>query len=87
MSSDYNEGKLVASLRANFWSPDEAGEEIFQNFKETFVRKNAQQRRADLMQLEGYFEEHPTPSRELADLITKRRELNDLHMALYRSGR
>jgi hypothetical protein len=57
--SEYEDGKLVASLRANFWSPDESGEEIFQNFQEQFVRKTAQQRRADLMQLEGYFEEHP----------------------------
>jgi hypothetical protein len=85
--SDYNEGKLVASLRANFWSPDESGEEIFRNFQDTFVRKTAQQRRQDLLQLENYFEEHPTPSRELADLITKKRALTDLHLALYRAGR
>jgi hypothetical protein len=85
--SEYDDGKLVASLRANFWSPDESGEEIFSSFKEQFLRKTPQQRRADLLQLENYFEEHPTPSRELADLITKKRTLTDLHMALYRSGR
>jgi hypothetical protein len=84
---DYNEGKLVASLRANFWSPDESGEDIFQNFKQTFVQKTAQQRRQDLLQLENYFEQEARPTRELADLITKRRELNDLHLALYRAGR
>ena len=85
--SNYDDGKLVASLRANFWSPDESAEDVFNSFKETFVRKTAQQRRQDLLQLEGYFEEHPTPSRELADLITKKRALTDLHLALYRAGR
>jgi hypothetical protein len=42
--SEYEDGRLIASLRANFWSPDEAGEEIFNSFKDQFVRKTAQQR-------------------------------------------
>jgi hypothetical protein len=85
--SNYDESPLIANLRRAYWSSDEDAGQIWGTFKDHFVRMDGNSRRQSLTVLDKYLEDEDRLTHEHADLLTKKRELSDLHLALHRAGR
>lgn len=60
-------------------------------FQTAYHLKTPEQRRTDLITasqyIEKYTQEHNQPTKELSSLITRRRNLEDIHNQLRRAGR
>jgi hypothetical protein len=84
---DYDENPIIANLRRAYWSPDEDAGQIWETFKAHFVRSDANSRRQSLTVMDQHLENEDRPTREHAEMLQKKRELSDLHLALHRAGR
>ena len=84
---NYDESPIIANLRKAYWSPDEDGQQIWQDFRAKFALKNPEQRRQDLTTVDTYLAEQTHVTHEHAALIQHKRELQDIHTTLWRAGR
>jgi hypothetical protein len=66
-------------------------EASWDGFRAGYLLKTPEQRRADLatasQYIDKYTQEHSQPTRELSSLVTRRRDLEDIHWQLRRAGR
>jgi hypothetical protein len=63
-------------------------ETVWETYKDSFLRRSPQNRDAELKAFDQYAEtKMDTPSRETADLLTRKRELLSIHGALRKLGR
>ena len=85
--SNYDKSPLIAELRRAYWSPDEDGTQIWETYKQHFIRQDANTRRKNLTTVDEFLDKEDRLTHEHADLLTKKRELSDLHLALHRAGR
>jgi hypothetical protein len=82
MDIDTSLGELFASVEKY------DGAEAFDRFKtETFFRYDRDMRTAVLMGWDKMMERETKPTRATAELISQKRELDDLHRLLSRAGR
>jgi hypothetical protein len=60
-------------------------------FRLAYLTKTPEQRRTDLVTasqyIEQYTQQHSQPTKELASLVTRRRDLESIHWQLRRAGR
>jgi hypothetical protein len=71
--------------QALYWDGGEP--ELWQQFKDNFVRAPEAARLNDLSLVKQWEAQEERPTRELAAIMTKRRELEDLHRLLKGAGR
>jgi hypothetical protein len=63
-------------------------ESVWQLYKDGFLKRDAANRDAELKAFDAFAEDKMnTPSREVADLLTRKRELLSIHGALRKLGR
>jgi hypothetical protein len=63
-------------------------ETVWETYKESFLKRDAANRDAELKAFGAFAEDKMnTPSREVADLLTRKRELLSIHGALRKLGR
>ena len=74
-----------AWIKGLYFEGDEA--ELWQKFKGDFVQKPEAVRLNDLHTLNQWLDQEDRPTREHAALLTKRREMEDLHRLLKGAGR
>jgi hypothetical protein len=70
------------------YSYDEAT--VFETYKQGFLKRPAANRDAELQAFDKWAEDNgkmSTPSRETAELLTRKRELLDIHVMLRKLGR
>jgi hypothetical protein len=70
------------------YSYDEAT--VFQTYKEGFLKRPAASRDVELQAFDKWMQDNDkmsTPSRETAELLTRKRELLDIHVMLRKLGR
>lgn len=70
------------------YSYDEAT--VFQTYKEGLLKRPAANRDAELQAMDKWMDDNgkmSTPSRETAELLTRKRELLDIHVMLRKLGR
>jgi hypothetical protein len=84
---DHLDNPMIAALRRMYWSSDEEGSQIWDSFKQGFVRMSPQERRQSLLTADYYVAEQIRPTRETAAMIRQRQELEHLHLTLHRAGR
>jgi hypothetical protein len=89
MADNFDDNPIVAHLRKIYYGAEDATPNaLWGFFKEQFAKQPAAGRHCDLIAIDSYLAEHGTsPTRETADLISKKRELSDLHSVLSRAGR
>jgi hypothetical protein len=89
MADNFDDDAVVAHLRKIYYGAEDATPDaLWGFFKEQFAKQPAAGRHCDLLSIDNYLAEFgTTPSRETADLISKKRELSDLHGILTRAGR
>jgi hypothetical protein len=79
----------ITDSLSKYWEED--GEEAWRGFTTGFLTKPPAQRVADLKTadqwIDAYQQEHSQPTRELSSLLTRRRELLDLHATLLKAKR
>jgi hypothetical protein len=74
-------------MREAHWSPDETSQQIWDSFKQGFVKMPPAQRREALRNVDSYLDQQTQITRETASMVRQRRELSDLNLALHRAGR
>jgi hypothetical protein len=65
-------------------------ETVFQTYKEGFLNRPAPSRDAELQAFDKWMDDNgkmSAPSRETAELLTRKRELLDIHVMLRKLGR
>ena len=63
-------------------------ETVWETYKESFLKRDAANRDAELKAFDSFAEDKmSTPSRETAELLTRKRQLLDLHGMLRKLGR
>lgn len=67
-----------------YWEGEEGG---WARFKQEFLLKPQASRVQDLVVADSFLDQQTTLTREHAELVTKRRELYDLHVRLRQAGR
>ncbi len=81
--ANYSNDPVETAL--SYWSEDSEAE--WSRFKTHFATKPKVERVNDLLKVDSFMQEQIKPTREHASLLTKKRQLEDLHWALDRLGR
>jgi len=86
---NFTDDPVIARLRKIYYGSEEASPaDLWQFFKGEFAKQPASDRHCDVLAIDHHLAEHGTSAtRETADLISKRRELADLHTLLMRAGK
>jgi hypothetical protein len=89
MSDNYMDNPVIAHLRKIYYGAEDATpSDLWAFYKQQFAKQPPAGRHCDLLQIDAYLDEHATSvTRENADLVSKKRELADLHGILTRAGR
>jgi transposase len=90
MPSNFEDNALIQELRRSYYGPDATAEQVWSEYKTRFVRKSLPERRQDLKAIDGWLYREDQPSyatREQAQFLQLRRELQDLDNTLSRIGR
>jgi len=89
MADNFDDNPLIGTLRRIYFAPDgdESANAIYDGYCRQFIKMDDTNRRADLLVIDGYLQEHSTVTREHAALIQQRRHLGDLDSTLRKAGR
>jgi hypothetical protein len=89
MADNFDDSPAVARLRELYYGAEDAtAPDLWAFYKDQFAKQPPAGRHSDLLSIDNYLAEHGTSAtRETADLLSKKRELADLHGILSRAGR
>jgi hypothetical protein len=89
MADNFDDNAVVAHLRKIYYGAEDAtSSDLWSFYKDQFAKQSPAGRHSDLLSIDNYLAEYGmSATRETADLISKKRELADLHGILTRAGR
>jgi hypothetical protein len=85
---NYDDNPIIQNLRKAYWSVDEDGMAIWDQWKrDSFLKMSPNERRQSLQIVDQYLDTQVRPTRDFAEMLTQKRELERLHLALHRAAR